>query len=376
MALQPLSTSSQIVVFNDDVSLKDKTAIKNHQGATIGDILALSGASAIPGQVDVTADGTDITTTAELDYKVNKITATSSDYAVKLPEPQLGGIVGIVNNSSVDVYVFPYDANDSIVGLNPGQPYIVPADGLLYNILCVQNPGVGVWSVSTPTSNNTVKKTVSVTLTADGSYTVGDYSYSNEPIAASLATYTIASGNYYMLAHPDSLTANQVDLFDTTEFNNYNKVRINKFILKSNIPAGDLSTDPAQVSSTLFGLTNNQFGSLLSGIRTSSFIAPNTGALSSILDNNNFNELYSVNVNQGISTGFVGHYMGTDGSLYQMITRTFSGGGWTDINDANGNRRIFYNPYVGYGSNTTPASGYPAQFSFECEMIVEFEFSM
>lgn len=43
MALEPLSTSSQIVVYNSDVVLKDKTAIGNHQGVPISDILALGG---------------------------------------------------------------------------------------------------------------------------------------------------------------------------------------------------------------------------------------------------------------------------------------------------------------------------------------------
>jgi len=42
MAIKPLSTSSQIVVYNDEVVLTDKTAIRNHQGVTVGDILSLA----------------------------------------------------------------------------------------------------------------------------------------------------------------------------------------------------------------------------------------------------------------------------------------------------------------------------------------------
>ncbi len=373
MALDPLSPDSLVGVYNTDVNLTDITSNPTYQGVTVQELVS---AAQSPTQVDVVAEGTDITSTALLQYNVNNVTATLPNYAVRLPEPKLGGVVGVVNNSADKIYVFPYDADDQILGGDPGEAYIVPADGQLYNITCVQNPSVGVWSVATSTSNNTVKKTVSVTLTADGTYTTGDYSYSNELIASSLTTYTLASGSYYMLNHPDSLTANPVDLFDTTEFNNYNKVRINQFILKSNVPAGNLTTDSAQVSSTLFGLTTTQFGSLLSGIKTSSFQAPSTAVLADTLDDNNFVNNYSINVNQGIATGQVSHYMGTDGDLYQMITKTFSGGAWTDINDANGNRRIFYNPYVGYGSASAPESGYPVSFSFECEMIVEFEFSM
>ena len=43
MAVQPLSASSQILVYNDNVELTDKTAIGNHQGVPLGDILALGG---------------------------------------------------------------------------------------------------------------------------------------------------------------------------------------------------------------------------------------------------------------------------------------------------------------------------------------------
>lgn len=43
MAVQPLSGSSQILVYNSEVELKDKTAIGNHQGVPISDILALGG---------------------------------------------------------------------------------------------------------------------------------------------------------------------------------------------------------------------------------------------------------------------------------------------------------------------------------------------
>lgn len=43
MAVQPLSGSSQILVYNSEVELRDKTAIGNHQGVPISDILALGG---------------------------------------------------------------------------------------------------------------------------------------------------------------------------------------------------------------------------------------------------------------------------------------------------------------------------------------------
>lgn len=383
MAIQPLSTSSQVVIFNDDVVLKDKTAVGNHQGVSVGDILALSAVapgqggstSSVPSQVDITAVGTDITTTAELDYKVNKITATSSDYAVKLPEPQLGGVVGVVNNSTEDVYVYPYDADDSIVGLNPGEPYIVPADGQLYNLTCVQNPSVGVWSVTTPSQNNVVKRSVSVSLVADGTH-IGINSESIS--AASLmdltkSTYYVNNNPVYVLNAPTS----SMDWFDSPEFYTYNKVKLSKLILKSNVPAGDLTNSNAQYASTLMGIASDQLYSCFGYIRTS----VRDGA--TVYNMNDFQtvrflEHYSSLVALGSSTQGFGHYMGSDGNLYQSYEVVLPNNPTWDIKDSNGVRNIYFSPYIGYGSAAanTPHTGYPTGFSFEVEVIVEFEFSM
>ena len=45
MALETLSENSKIVVYNSDVELADKGVRKNHQGATIAEVLALGGGS-------------------------------------------------------------------------------------------------------------------------------------------------------------------------------------------------------------------------------------------------------------------------------------------------------------------------------------------
>jgi hypothetical protein len=378
MALQPLSTSSKIVVYRDDVELQDKTGINNYQGVTVGDILALSGVpgqpalSGVPGQTSLIAVGTDITTTAELEYKVNKVTANATDYAVKLPEPQLGGTVGVVNSSSVPVYVFPYDADDSIVGLAAGEAYVVPADGQLYNILCVQNPSVGVWSVSTPTSNNSIRKTVSVNLTADGTVNDGGtYSYSAPLLNSNKTTYYPSTGPYDVLNAP--LPTN--NWFDTAEFNTYNKVRLKNITVKTNVPAGDLTGAVSQRSSALMGLTATQLFQLFGYIRIISL--GSNGATYSV---NEFNllrplDFYSSLVNAGNSTQYASHYM-KNGTLYQQLQSAASNNVWQDINDANGNRRIYFSPYIGYGQPGTPYTGYPQGFSFEVELIVEFEFSI
>lgn len=324
-------------------------------------------------QASVSASGTTIATTAVLDYGVSLITATASDYAVRLPEPSLGGIVGIVNNSSVDIYVFPYDSDDSIVGLSAGEPYVIPADGQLYNITCVQNPAVGVWSVTTPTVNNSVTKTVSINLVADVTHigTNSESWSSQELLEASTTTYYPASGNITILDAPSTNAYS----FDSPEFNNYNKVRIKNLIVKSNVPAGDLTSNSSQVTSTLMGISSTQLYNMFGYIRIASYVG------GSQFTTNEYNlyrflDTYSAAVDNGFSTGDVTHYMGSDGNLYQQINVATPNSAWRDTKDSNGNRSIYYGPYIGYGSSSTPYSGYPVGFSFEAELIVEFEFSM
>jgi hypothetical protein len=342
---------------------------------TIEDIAASAAVPDSPSQVSVSASGTTISTTSLLTYNVNLVTGDASNYAVRLPEPLLGGVVGVVNNSSVDIYVFPYDSDDSIKGLSAGEAYVVPADGQLYNITCVQNPSVGVWSVSTPTVNNSVTKTVSINLTADGTNVgINSESWSSvELLEASTTTYYPASGNVTILNAP-SVNANS---FDSPEFNNYNKVRIKNLIVKSNVPAGDLTSNASQITSTLMGISSTELYNMFGYIRIASYVG------GSQFTTNEYNlyrflDTYSASVNNGFSTGNVTHYMGSDGSLYQQISVATPNAAWRDTKDSNGNRSIYYGPYIGYGSaaNNTPYTGYPVGFSFEAELVVEFEFSM
>lgn len=374
MALQPLSGNSQVVVYNSGVNLDDKSAAKLTQGATINEIVAAAGGGGgVPTQADVVAVGNNINTTAELNYEVNKITATATDYAVKLPEPQLGGIVGVVNNSTVDIYVFPYDADDSIVGLSAGDPYIIPPDGQLYNVTCVQNPSVGVWSVTTPTVNNSVTKTVSINLVADGTHigTNSESWSSQELLDASTTTYYPASGNVTILDAPSTNAYS----FDSPEFNNYNKVRVKNLIVKSNVPAGDLTANASQITSTLMGITPTQLYNMFGYIRIASYVN-GTAFTTNEYNLYRFLDTYSASVNNGFSTGDITHYMGSDGNLYQQINVATPNADWRDTKDANGNRSIYYGPYIGYGASAAPYNGYPSGFSFEVELIAEFEFSM
>jgi len=325
-------------------------------------------------QATIAANGTSLSGATLLTAGVNLVTsADSNNIAVKLPEPELGLVINVVNTSDRSITVFPYSATDSILGLNDGEGYSIPDDGQLYRIVCVQNPNVGVWSVSTPTSSNSVTKTVSVNLVADGTHVgINSESWSSqELVEASTTTYYPASGNITILDAPSS----NANSFDSPEFNNYNKVRIKNLIVKSNVPAGDLTSNASQITSTLMGISSTELYNMFGYIRIASYVG------GSQFTTNEYNvyrflDTYSASVNNGLSTGDITHYMGSDGNLYQQINIATPTAAWRDTKDSNGNRSIYYGPYIGYGSSSTPYTGYPSNFSFEAELIVEFEFSM
>ena len=323
-------------------------------------------------QATIAANGTTLSGATLLSAGVNLVTsADSSNIAVKLPDSQLGLIVNVVNTSSRDIQVFPFASTHSLVGLSAGASFTVPADNQLYQFVCVQNPVVGVWSVITPTSNNTVKKSVSVSLTADGTHTDGDLSYSSD--SSDLLDFSATTfGSVTVLDNP----ASSVSYFDSTEFDSYNKVRITRLTVKSNVLAGDLTASGSQLSSTLMGLTSSQFGTLGGFIRTSELNSNEDGGIGSSLFNSYiFTDGYSVSVANGVSTGYVSAY-NSGGTLYQQINIDLPNAGWEYTKDSNGHRRIYYSPFLEYGSASASQSGFPVGFSFECEVIAEFEFSM
>ena len=326
----------------------------------------------VPTQGLVSAIGTDITTTSVLLYNVNLISADASNYAVRLPEPNVGGVVGVVNTSSVIVYVFPYNVESSIIGLEDGQGYAVPADGQLYSFTCVKNPVIGVWSVAIPSSNNSITRSVSVSLSADGTYVSGNESRSASALLGTgVSTYTLSSGPVYVLDAP----AAGVDYFSTPEFSTYNYVKINSFIVRSNVRAGDLSNNPSQVTSTLMGLTPAQVNEMWGYIKMSYNDGP-SAFIVNLYNGARYSEYYSLDTYSGTSTGYVSHYMKPDGLLYQQIEVKSPSNPWMATKSSTGSSAIYISPYLGYGGNSAPESGDPGGFVFSGDIIIEFDFKM
>lgn len=341
-------------------------------------------------QATIAANGTTLSSATLLSAGVNLVTsADSSNIAVKLPDSQLGLTVNVVNTSSRDIEVFPFAATHSLVGLSAGAAFTVPADNQLYQFVCVQNPVVGVWSVVTPTSNSSVRRSVSVNLVADGTHIglnqLSDASFSAPNFFGSQTTVNPSTGSYNILNAPSSPQL----WFDSPEFNTYNKVRIVKMVAKTNVPAGDLTSAASQQPSALTGLNEYQMASMQGYVRVVSI--GGSGTLTTVANINEFSGLYpAVNYSaiidggggQTLQNNFgLSHYM-KNGTLYQQIEAVPTNYGvYQPIRDANGNQRIYFSPFISYGSGGNPPyyspySGFPSGFSFEAELIVDFEFSM
>ncbi len=118
---------------------------------TIEDIRTSAGTDSVYD--NLVAQGTDETTTLVLDYGVSIITtSTIDDYAAKLPQPITGRSTRVVNTSGFPVYVYPSNVGGQINDLPVDTPALLPADGKLYNFVCIENPLPGQWSVQLPSN--------------------------------------------------------------------------------------------------------------------------------------------------------------------------------------------------------------------------------
>jgi hypothetical protein len=97
-------------------------------------------------------------TTAYSNYGINLITtATSQSYCLRLPQtPTKGKTVTIINNSGINVTVFPSMVGGDINGMINGYT-IIPSDGKSYSFDCYENPLPGGWSLgAAPVTGNTI----------------------------------------------------------------------------------------------------------------------------------------------------------------------------------------------------------------------------
>ena len=103
-------------------------------GANISDALI----SVFDGLI---ANNTSSATTLVLNYGVNVIqTATTTNFAAKLPQPVTGKKVTIVNKTTMNVFLYPSNAGGQINNYVINAPAIIPPDGKAYEFTCIENP--------------------------------------------------------------------------------------------------------------------------------------------------------------------------------------------------------------------------------------------
>lgn len=102
----------------------------------------------------IVANNTTNATTTILNYGVNVVTTvTLTNKAAKLPQPVTGKTVKVVNMGANPLLLFPSNVGGQINNYPINAPATVPADGKLYEFICIENPLPGAWVWSAPAIN-------------------------------------------------------------------------------------------------------------------------------------------------------------------------------------------------------------------------------
>ena len=113
------------------------------------------------------ASGTTTATTSVCIYGVNVFTGvTSTNLATKLPQPITGKSVKIVNNGLTTLAVYPSNIGGRINNLPINTPAQIPADGKLYEFICIVNPLPGIWTFSAPATAQYDSGEMSISISA------------------------------------------------------------------------------------------------------------------------------------------------------------------------------------------------------------------
>ena len=113
-----------------------------------------SGSSYEAVNVGLSANDTDSNTTAILEYGVNVFTtASSNNYACKLPQPILGKTVKIINKTSSTLALYPSNTGGQINNYPVNRPAFIPPNGIAYDFVCIENPLPGGWSWNPPNAS-------------------------------------------------------------------------------------------------------------------------------------------------------------------------------------------------------------------------------
>lgn len=358
-------------------------------------------------QATIAATGTSLAGAPLLTAGINLVTSDdSNNIAVKLPQSQLGLVINVVNTSSRNITVFPYLVTDSVLGLNAGEGYVVPNDGQLYRITCIQNPNVGVWSVLAPaTASSPASLLYTQDIVVDANSptsggvrsTTGDFGSPSAFVDQAYSGGVVISREYVLSNnHPGAV------LLDWSKLAGYSEYRVKRFTVKTNVPAGDLTQAQSQTSSTLLGITSTQMGSLKIVHRSSYWddtISPNTqqysiNALEAGIPNTY--SFYYVQNNAPASYQGFKHYIAQPTDLaydpthannrylkYENVVPTQPSSigtgfntsiyAWSRMFDDNGNPIVYHQFNLVYGNSNTNSNTFPSGFEFKGTFELEIE---
>ena len=116
---------------------------------------------------NLNANNTTTATTSICIYGVNVFTGvTNTNLATKLPQPVTGKSVKIINNGLTTLAVYPSNIGGRINNLPINTPAQIPADGKLYEFICIVNPLPGIWTFSAPATAQYDSGEMSISITA------------------------------------------------------------------------------------------------------------------------------------------------------------------------------------------------------------------
>lgn len=359
-------------------------------------------------QATIAANGTTLSGATLLSAGVNLVTsADSSNIAVKLPDSQLGLIVNVINTSSRNIEVFPFDATHSLVGLAAGASFVVPPDNQLYQFVCVQNPVIGVWNIIVPYNNQTATLSYNVNMVIDSNSpasggsrtTTGSFDNLNSVVYTvfdNSGTTVISREMVLGTLHPNTV------ILDWNPLAGYTEYRFKRMTIKTNVPAGDLTSTLGQGSYSLMGLTTGQLGTMrllqYAEYWDDTVPPPVNQKFSHQVLNAYFPLNYSSDYSQGTSTAPFSHYIAQPSDLaydpnhannrflkYEVsvpvqpnpplgaTTWNSNPYEWSRMFDANGNPIVYHQFNMVYGSSNTSANTFPSGFEFKGQWEVEVE---
>tara|TARA_R110002153_G_scaffold63588_1_gene170588 strand:+ start:887 stop:2155 length:1269 start_codon:yes stop_codon:yes gene_type:complete len=411
------STYGNVLTIGTTAGTPTQGTLQNGAGQNVTKLVVdeIEANKIIQPQATIAANGTSLATATLLTAGVSLVTsADSNNIAVKLPTSQLGLIINVVNTSTRDISVFPYAATDSILGQPAGTASIVPADNQLYQFICVQNPTVGVWTVTTPFNGVSAVINYKLDLQVDSSSTVsgGRASVSGQNAGVSATVDQIYSNG--QVVYRELVLGNSngdLPIIDMSKFSGYSEFRLKRLSIKTNIPAGPLnSASPTINSWSLLGITSAQFNTLRVRISSQIYdftVSPNIQMYTVTELDKLWTPYYSssfyryisgtdVTVNPALpGQGGYTHYIAVPGDVaydssspstkYQKFDLTYpSATGtepfgpsirakWKPIYDLFGNLARFTGIDAMYGDGSNPSSGFPAGFEFNSSVEIDWE---